>query len=520
MLRCIHWRRNRYYSTASLNLPYLFRRISGAAALKGKAYTNEIFIVRHIVKQEFRNEMKQFTEKLQAVRSVGNFFELIPSTSLVQTAFWLLAALVVSPLYILVRSAFLKYHDDFYLNTNQFTLGELWYQYLKIIGFSGLFLTLLVLVNVVVKHKHKGWFMETLRKHPVPLFLFLMLIWSIFSYAFSSDQNLALHGSTYRHEGLLTYFSYAGIFCCGYIVRDKKMRVCLMKIFVLTATVLSILMLVNQPALNRLFSLEYGTAVFQNINHFGYYLCLAVMLAAALALREPRFNKSVFLWTSTYIVLIAALVVNNSFGPYLAVVMGLIFLMMLTLMYARKSWLNAVILLIILFALSFGFNSKSNYLTNEVTTLSEDIVNIVQNNEKAPQAGSYRWILWVHAVKYILEKPVFGYGPENLYYRYLQDNINCRCPHNEILQLSATLGIPAALFYCCAIFFYFLPLLKNIKRVNTDIIGSYSAVFTYLLSSMVGVSMFYTTPFYFAFLGLTCNLFHPSAFDQKTVINK
>jgi O-antigen ligase len=472
------------------------------------------------VKQEFRDELKIFTGKLRSVRSVGDFFELIPSSSLVQISFWLLAALVVSPLYILVRSAFLKYHDDFYLNSNQFTLGEYWSQYINIIGYSCLFLTFLIFINVMVKRKSKGWFMETLRRHPVPLFLFLMLVWSIFSYAFSSDRNLALHGSSYRHEGLLTYFAYAGIFCCGYIVLDKKIRVCLMKIFVLTATVLSMLMLINQPALNRLFSLEYGSAVFQNINHFGYYLCLAVMLAAALVLREPRFNKSVFFWTFTFIVLIYALIVNNSFGPYIAVVMGFIFLLVLTLLYARKSWLHAVMLIFILFALSFWFNMKTNYLTHEAATLSEDIVNIVQNNEKAPQAGSYRWILWVHAVNYILEKPVFGYGPENLFNRYLQDGINCRCPHNEILQLSATLGIPAALFYCCAIFFYFLPLLKNIKRINTDMIGSYSAIFAYLLSSMVGLSMFYTTPFYFAFLGLTSNLFHPSIFDRITAINE
>jgi hypothetical protein len=72
--------------------------------------------------------------------------------------------------------------------------------------------------------------------------------------------------------------------------------------------------------------------------------------------------------------------------------------------------------------------------------------------------------------------------------------------------LAASLGIPAALFYIIAIASYFLLLLKNRRKLNAAAFGCYGITFSYLVSSMFGVSIFYTTPFYFMFLGLTCNM--------------
>lgn len=471
--------------------------------------------MRHSVKQEIKNELKQFTDRLRSTRTAGEFLELIPSSSLVKIAFWLLSALALSPLYILVRSIFLKYHESFYLNNNQSTLGSYWVQYIQIIGYSGLMLTLLQLVKYLVRHNKPGRFAKTLRNHPVPLFLLLMLVWSILSFFFSSNRSLSLHGTSYRNEGLLTYFAYAGIFCCGYMIRDKKLYFILMKIFVLTSTAFSLLMLINNPALNLLLSLEPYAAFFQNINHYGYYLCLAASLAAVLVVKEARLSKAAVFWLVPYAILIAVLIKNSSFGPYLAIVLGLVFLLALSLFYVKNARLCVIVLILIFISLSFGLNLKSNYITYETTVLTEDIADILKNNEKAPQAGSGRWILWTRAVKYTLEKPVFGYGPENLHDRYCLDNLLHDRPHNEILQFSASLGIPAALFYCCALFFFFLPLLKNLKKLSPEIIGTYAAIFSYLASSFVGQTMYCSTSFYFAFLALSCNLISSSGSEPE-----
>ncbi|MBP7175519.1 MAG: O-antigen ligase family protein [Thermoclostridium sp.] len=472
------------------------------------------------MKQKIQDELKQLKSDIRSIKSFREFIQYIPSSSLNRIAFWLLTALAASPLYVLLRSILLKYHDSFYLNDNQRTLGTYWVQFIRFIGFSGIFLMLLVLWKNIIMHHQDKRLSKILKSHPVPLFLLLLLVWSVFSYAFSSNKTLSLYGTPYRNEGILTYFAYAGIFCCGYILKEQRFRVNLMRIFVLSATILSILMLINQPELNLLLSFKYKAAMFQNINHYGYFLSLATMLAAALSLREGRLNKASLFWLLPFAILVAALITNKSFGPYVAVVMGLIFLFVLTFIYTKKARLCAGILVLVFILLSFGMNLKSNYLTQEAKTLTKDIVNIVENNETAPKAGSNRWILWKLGIKYTLEKPIFGYGPENLQARYTLDNLNHDRPHNEFIQLSASLGIPALVFYCCALFFFFLPLLKNMKKLNPEIIGLYAAILSYLASSFVGQSMYCSASFYFAFLGLTCHLFPPAGTQPASLADK
>lgn len=472
------------------------------------------------MKRKILDEFKQFQSDIRSMKSIREFILYIPSSSFKNIAFCLLAALVASPMYVLLRSILLKYHDDFYVNTNQRTLGLYWVQLIRFIGFSGIFLMLFAIWKDMIMHHQGKWLEKLLKRHPVPLFLSLLLAWSAFSCAFSSNPANSLFGNQYRNEGIITYFAYAGIFCCGYILKEQRYRVNLMRIFVLSATVLSILMLINQPALNLLLSFNYRAAMFQNINHYGYFLSLATMLAAALSLREGRLNKAAFFWLLPFAILVAALITNNSFGPYVAVVMGLIFLLVFTLIYAKKAKICAGMLVLVFILLSLGMNFKSSYLTHETKILVYDIGNVIERNEAAPRAGSGRWYLWKLGIEYTLEKPIFGYGPDNLHDRYLMDDLNHDRPHNEFIQLSASLGIPALVFYCCALFFYFLPLLKNLKKLNPEIIGLYAAILSYLASSFVGQSMYCSASFFFAFLGLTCHLFPPAGTQPASSVDE
>ncbi len=426
--------------------------------------------------------------------------------------FWLIILFVASPYFYFIRSIFLPYHEDFYINTNQRTLATFWFALLKLTGFWGLIFAFLSKVGNTEKMMHeRGWFIKTVKRHPVPLFLFLLLVWSFFSYLLSDNPTLSLHGNSYLCEGFLTYLTYAGLFCCAYFTKQKKERLIIMKFFTITAALISILILFSNDAMKQLLSLRTGAALYQNINHCGYYLCLASMMAAALFLIEKSKMLSFLLWLPVYALISSALLKNGSFGPYVAVVGGLIFLLAFTFLYVKKIKLQTLVLIVVFIVTSFGFNMKTSYIKNEGAALTQDIVNIVKNNEQAPAAGSSRWVLWQKGVQYAFEKPLFGYGPENLGKRYGQDGLNHSRPHNEILQLAASLGFPAALFYIAALMFFYLELIKNRKKLTVEVLGLYAAVFTYILSSMFGVSAFYTTPYYFIFLGLTCRVFDPNS---------
>jgi O-antigen ligase len=118
-------------------------------------------------------------------------------------------------------------------------------------------------------------------------------------------------------------------------------------------------------------------------------------------------------------------------------------------------------------------------------------------------AGTGRWILWMNGLKFISEKPVLGYGPDNLGKQYAKVKISTDRPHNELIQFAASLGIPAAIFYIIAIGSYFLVFLKLRKRASTLEIAILCAVIAYLASSMFGNTMYYTSPFFFMILGLS-----------------
>ena len=139
----------------------------------------------------------------------------------------------------------------------------------------------------------------------------------------------------------------------------------------------------------------------------------------------------------------------------------------------------------------------------EIKNLLFGINSIINSDENAEFAGSGRWRLWVNGIKFVFEKPLFGYGPENLGYRYLMEDIKLDRPHNEIIQFAASLGVPAALFYIAALLIHFRNLFRYRKQASVLCIGLYSVVFTYFVSSMFGNTMFYTSPFYFMILGLS-----------------
>jgi len=114
-------------------------------------------------------------------------------------------------------------------------------------------------------------------------------------------------------------------------------------------------------------------------------------------------------------------------------------------------------------------------------------------------AGHNRWLLWQITMEHIASRPFLGYGCEGLS-ETLMDLTGRANPHNEILTYAAYFGIPAALLYAAGV------LITVINGIRSGEHASMTAAFAaaaYFISSMFGVSMFYTTPFLFVLLGLS-----------------
>ena len=75
-------------------------------------------------------------------------------------------------------------------------------------------------------------------------------------------------------------------------------------------------------------------------------------------------------------------------------------------------------------------------------------------------------------------------------------------PHNLLIQLATTSGIIGLLTYVGAITMMLLRGLRTMKLENDVHVISFACVLAYLISAMFGNSMYYTSPYFFIFLGI------------------
>ena len=83
-----------------------------------------------------------------------------------------------------------------------------------------------------------------------------------------------------------------------------------------------------------------------------------------------------------------------------------------------------------------------------------------------------------------------------------------------MIQFGIFTGIPGIIFYVIFILSILIRNLKKIKLLDDINIFCLFIVICYLISSMFGNSMFYTSPYFFIFLGIVCK----NAFYEKELI--
>ena len=150
---------------------------------------------------------------------------------------------------------------------------------------------------------------------------------------------------------------------------------------------------------------------------------------------------------------------------------------------------------------------------NTDTTKTEE----KEDENAVADIGSGRGILWEKAWIMALQRPLFGYGLENIKYEYdEQFGINEGRSHNLILQLAATTGIVGMLLYVVGIASIWIKKLKYIKTWDMyECLGMFVIV-SYIISSIVGNSAFYTSGYFYIFVGfVTLNLKKEEAIVSK-----
>ena len=314
------------------------------------------------------------------------------------------------------------------------------YIYLGFIGIIGAVFFVLNIYLSFEKNTNKKQFFKDM----LPIFILLLyMIWTFISAIFAENRYLAFYGTDYRKDGYFSYILYAGCFGLSFCIDSKKIKKLLLYVFVIGAVL--VVIFTQIAASGHLYRLFFNINVsFSQFNHYGYYLLLATAISSFLFISEKNiFVKIINLLMYTY--LLYYLILNNTFGCYLALFLTFIIFLLTALIKKEKRIFIEIAILVFIITSFFGKTTEKNIASDNLTTFSKDIKNIVSTDHKqsdVEKAGTGRMKLWIYGMKFFSERPILGYGPENLGAKYAEAKIGQDRPHNILVQLITTSGLP------------------------------------------------------------------------------
>ncbi|MDO4499992.1 MAG: O-antigen ligase family protein [Erysipelotrichaceae bacterium] len=334
------------------------------------------------------------------------------------------------------------------------------------------------------------------------LLLSTLLLWSFLCTALSEFPAQQFLGTFIVCDGLFTYVVYAAIFILGLTVSSKIDKKKVIIGYCLVICLMSVLMLLQETRLDFIVYCfpTIKAMVFFNLNYFGYVLCLSAISLLGLYLFDND-SKYKLLYLLGFAFELLTLLVNNTFGSYLAVCVAMAFLYFIYYKKYGKFKKEFIYPLAIWFTFSFV---NFVFFNNDILRLLFDIKSIVIKEAYAGKAGSGRWTLWLDAVERIKAKPVFGWGPEG--FIDIGSEVMSRSPHNDILQIAGYLGIPGVILYVSAFVLLAIHMFTHLKDLDEIDIVLGGVVVCYLASAELGHPMFNTTPYFWLFLGMMCSM--------------
>ncbi len=317
---------------------------------------------------------------------------------------------------------------------------------------------------------------------------------------------LTLFGNDYRNEGLITYLCYIIYLLLAAFCLNDRLRNILLHMLALSSLPIGLATIYDSLVLDFSYKVAHGGVIFSQFNHFGYYLLMSVMTFALLCVNATTLYKKL-LYCAGYAIMLGALIINDTFGCQIALLAAIIFICIVYSIAKSKFQPDALILLavtaityIMLYIIS---DDVQKYINFNLAQLFHDF-ELFSSEKKTytmHTTGVSRMNLWNAAFKLALDKPIFGYGADTIGKTLLSYVSNDRC-HCEYLNYAVSFGFPAAFIYIVSVFSVYLRGLRLRKSLTPINMLGLCAAFAYLVSAVIGNSMYYTTPFLFIMLGL------------------
>lgn len=335
--------------------------------------------------------------------------------------------------------------------------------------------------------------------------IYTYFVLAFISCIFARDKYQAFFGSEYRLEGLITYISYLGFFYLGTRIKNKR----LLNVFIIISVILATLSILRIDLTYKMFGIDknihyyFYTGPFTHFNHFGYYLLIANICTILMYIfTNSTISKT--LYFLAHLILLYTLIINDTFGVYIAYLIVLIIILIYFI--SKKQNIKKIIFLIISFILlsciTYRYDYNIHIVYRNIKELFHDTETISNSStlEDMYEVGTTRGRLWIKGTEYTLKKPILGYGYENVKYEYQNEKIYESKPHNIILDLCLNTGVISMICYVSLII---LICKKQIERIKENkYLLCFLVIIGYLLSMMTGNSTFYISPYFYIFLGI------------------
>lgn len=364
-----------------------------------------------------------------------------------------------------------------------------------------------------------SYFNYFFKKNKFMIFITAFLVWGFISSLLADDPYLAFYSNLHRMEGYMTYLYYVIVLLTAALISNCKKKRLILNAFAISSVLIcfpSVLKKYEFVAeflgLNGNFvysSSEKYSSVFLYFNHYGYFLAIAVLCCAGLVIADTKISSMLF-HSLLMLINVWSLIVNDTFGSYIGVAAALTFITFLSVlrMHLRREWqgmkyvLRTILPLIIFLLISIMPINASNPITKQVQQLATDVGSVAENPEEADTAGTGRWRLWKTTAGYIAERPLFGYGSDGIIDKFAKDGFIQDRPANEYLQYAAFFGIPGMIFYVVALLIILGIALRNLRYLTPITLAIGGCVLAYAISACFGNTMYYTTVYFYMFIGL------------------
>ena len=364
--------------------------------------------------------------------------------------------------------------------------------------------TLSIYKAVVTKeYDVKGFFARNAMIIP----LFAMLIWAFIALFKSPDFEKSLYGSGYINEGFFTVLEYATVFLAAYAVKDelKFSKEAVLWTFVIMAGIICFIIW-GSVVVRYNFGTNKMNGVFNNSNHYGYFLAMSTTATFSLMVYTKN-TKKLALLAALLALNMHNLLYCNTLGANLAFIVGIVFVLCSGYMTKKLNTSSLLIALAVCAIVTIiDEASGATHMWESYKTLLRDLGFIADHaaggDSNVDIVGTGRYSLWKRTIVVIKKVPWFGKGLD-LYYRNNIYDPTLDVPHNEYLAIASNIGIPGLVFYLFTIIWWFAQAVQQKRNLSVGDLALLATSAAYMASAFTGNSFTYTYPYFLIFFAMS-----------------